>query len=318
VRAIHGGARDPHVLDFSASLNPLGPPAGVREVLARAGELVLRYPSTDAEPLCAAVAKHHDVPESAVLCGNGTAELIYLVAQALRRERVWLVEPCFAEYAAACEAFGVERASDPAHATASFAASPSSPRGALVDPAELLALPGLRVIDEAFMGFTDERTSLVARAAADPGLIVLRSLTKLYALPGLRVGYLIAHPEWVALLRGAQPPWSVNALAQAAGAAALADRVYLERTRAQVAALRAELAAGLAALGLAPEPSQANYLLCPVPSARALCAGLARHGIAARDCTSFAPLEADRWLRFAVRTRDENARLLAALREVQA
>jgi len=318
VRAAHGGSLDPQTLDFSASVNPLGPPDGVRDVLARAGELVLRYPSVDADVLCAAVAKHHGVSEASVLCGNGSAELIYLVAQALRGERVWLARPCFGEYEAACRAFGVELCDDPAGASASFAASPTSPQGVLADPAALLALPGLRVIDEAFMGFTDERTSLVGRAAADSGVIVLRSLTKLCAVPGLRIGYLVAHPDWVALLRGYQPPWSVNALAQAAGAAALGDTAYLVRTRAEVASLRAELAAGLAALGLPPEPAHANYLLCRVPSARTLGAALLRRGIAVRDCTSFTGLEPDRWLRVAVRTSPENARLLAALREVLA
>jgi threonine-phosphate decarboxylase len=318
VRPAHGGSLDPQTLDFSASVNPLGPPDAVRAVLARAEELALRYPSVDADELCAALAKHHGVPEACVLAGNGSAELIWLVAQSLRGERVWLARPCFGEYEAACAALGVELVDDPARASASFAASPTSPQGALVDPAALLALPGVRVIDEAFMGFTDERTSLVARAAQDPAVIVLRSLTKLYALPGLRIGYLVAHPDWVDLLRGYQPPWSVNALAQAAGVAALADPAYLERTRAHVAALRAELATGLAALGLASEPSHANYLLCRVPSARALCAGLLRRGIAARDCTSFGGLEPDRFVRFAVRPAGENARLLGALRELVA
>jgi len=316
MRATHGGARDPRLLDFSASLHPHGPPEAVREVLARAHTYVQRYPSPDAEELCSALALHHGVSESSVLAGNGSADLIYLIAGTLAGRRVHLFRPCFAEYESACLALGA-RLTDHAHdADASFAANPMNPSGALVAREELLRLPGLRIVDEAFMGFTDQAQSLVARASTDPDLIVLRSLTKLYALPGLRLGYVVAHPERVAELRRRRAPWNVNGIALAAGLAALADPEHARTAPAVIAALRTPLVAALTELDIPPAPSHANYLLCRVPSATKLCLGLLERGIAARDCSSFGGLEPDRYVRFAVRTHDENARLIAALKEI--
>jgi threonine-phosphate decarboxylase len=299
-------------------MNPLGPPRAVRQLLA--GDLLAaasRYPSPDAAELRAALARHHDVSVECVLAGNGASELLYLLARLFAGRRAHVPVPAFTEYEDACLAHGVELVADPAAADLLLVANPASPGGEPQSAERWLAGPAsLVAIDESFLGFADERESRVARAAGDPRCVVVRSLTKLYAIPGLRAGYAIAHPERVRALRALQPPWSVNQIAIEAALAALEDRAYLEQTRRVLPALRSELAAGLRALGLEPSRSVANYLCFAVPSASALGAALLERGIAVRDCSSYSGLEFDRHVRVAVRAREDNQRLLAALGEL--
>jgi threonine-phosphate decarboxylase len=318
VKRPHGDVRERHLLDFSAPINPLGPPEGVRAALALAGLHAARYPSADADELCVAAARHHGVPRECVLAGNGSTELIYLVARLFAGEPVRVLIPSFTEYEDACHACGAKLVDASVRPSATFAANPTSPDGRLCTREELLALAGTRIVDEAFLPFVGEQTSLAHDAAQDRELIVLRSLTKFYAMPGLRIGYLIAHPAQVVRLRELQPPWSVNAIACAAGVAALEDAAYAERSRARIAELREELRQELCALGLDPSPGAASYLLCRTDDAAALCAALRARGIAARNCDSFSGIEPNRRVRFSVRERAENAVLVHALREILA
>jgi len=314
VKRPHGGAADPAILDFSANVNPLGPPDGVRTLLERAVDLVSRYPTVDARDFREAVARHHAIGGECVLAGNGSTELIYLVTRLFGGCRARVLAPAFTEYEDACEAAGI--AVNGGGETVTFLANPTSPEGCLRPREEILKLPGTLVIDEAFMDFVGNHESLALDACRDPRLIVLRTLTKFYCIPGLRLGYLVAVPETVNRLKRLQPPWTVNALASAAGVVALEDKAYAEFTRRFVAERREELAQGLRAIGLEPRPSVANYILCRVPDAAHLCDELLKRGIAARNCDSFTGLEPNRYVRFAVRKRSENERLLAALKEI--
>ncbi len=310
----HGGAIDPFVLDFSANVNPLGPPEGVRSLLIQRTDSILRYPTPDAGEFCEAAASHHRIPRGCVLAGNGASDLIYLVTRLFVGLRARVVVPAFTEYEDACEAAGIPVNQENYDVT--FAGNPTSPEGRLIPREEILRLDGKLVIDEAFMDFTAGSESLVDRAAEDPRVIVIRSLTKFYAIPGLRLGYLIAAPDTISRLRRLQPPWNVNALAIQAGVAALADREYGERTRRTVRRLRESLTRGLSDAGLNPLPSETNFVLCKVPDAGSLCRELLSRGIAARNCDSFTAIEPNRYVRFAVRTGEENDRLLAACREI--
>jgi threonine-phosphate decarboxylase len=312
VKRLHGGAKDPAILDFSANVNFLGLPAGVRTLLADAASHVDRYPSADAAPLREALARQYRVPKECVLAGNGASELIYLAAALFRGSGGRVVTPAFTEYEDACEAYGIRLGAAAPDVT--FVGNPSSPEGRLRSRDEILSLPGIRIVDEAFIDFAGGRESLLEAATADPRVIVLRSLTKFYALPGLRIGFVVAVPETILKLRLLQPPWSVNQLAQLAGVASLEDAAYAARTLRELPPVREELRSGLADLGLDPFPSQANYLLCRVPDAGALERRLKARGIAVRNCDSFSGLEPNRFVRIAVRAREENLRLLAALR----
>ena len=310
----HGGAADPALLDFSANVNPLGMPDSVRSVLADGASRVTRYSTPDAREFTAAVARHHRIPAECVLAGNGSSDLIYLVTRLFVGRSAHVVVPAFTEYEDACEASDIRV--DRSNPVVTFLGNPSSPEGRLLKREDVLDHRGTLVVDEAFMEFVDDQESLLLQAVTDPRLIVIRTLTKFYAIPGLRLGYLVAAPETILKIRRLQPPWSVNALAEAAGVAALQEREYSQFTRRFVRDRREELSNALRSAGVEPLPSVTNYVLCRVADAALLCGELLKRGIVARNCDSFTGLEKNRYVRFAVRKRSENERLLGALKEI--
>jgi threonine-phosphate decarboxylase len=161
-----------------------------------------------------------------------------------------------------------------------------------------------------------EEGSAKALAVENPRMLILRSLTKFYALPGLRLGWAIGAPATISRLAALREPWSVNSIAQAAGIASLSDRKYAQKTREQVAYWRKELADGVADLrGCTVFPSAVNYLLVKLPTAKAgeVTAALAEQKILVRNCENFTGLDG-RYLRLAVRRGEDNHRLLEALR----
>lgn len=335
------GVPPEEILDFSASINPLGPPAGVRDAVLAAFDRVIHYPDPEATELREALARRHGVAPENIAPANGSTELIHLLPRLVPGSRALVVAPPFAEYAAALERGGWEAHYFSLEAADGFLldlrkleqrladgfdllvlANPGNPTGALVSlplVAELLEICRLAgtvpVIDEAFMDFCEEE-SAVSAVVADGRGVVLRSLTKFFALPGLRLGYAVAAPGIVEHLSGLIPPWSVGTLAQAAGVAALADDGYREQTLALIATEREYLSAGLASLpGLRPYPSAANYLLVELTSGltAAELAGRLRHlCMLIRDCATFPGLSG-RFFRVAIRSRAENVRLRAAV-----
>ncbi len=338
------GVSPDDILDFSASINPLGPPVGVRGAVAAAFDRLVHYPDSGATELRDALARrHHLLPEN-ICVANGSTELIYLVPRLVGGRRGLIVAPPFSEYAKSLTRAGWEvdyLELDPAQGFALspdaldrrlavgcdllFLANPGNPTGALIpanEVAEILRLCRSRgtflVLDEAFIDFREEEsaTSLVVEGG---GAVVLRSMTKFYAIPGLRLGYAVGGGEVIARLAALREPWSVNTMAQAAGLACLEDRDYPARTRELVVAERERLAAGISALpGLTVYPSSANYLLVRIdagPSAPELAARLLAERVLIRDCSSFRGLS-DRFFRVAVRGAEENVRLLDLLREV--
>jgi histidinol-phosphate/aromatic aminotransferase/cobyric acid decarboxylase-like protein len=175
-------------------------------------------------------------------------------------------------------------------------------------------------VDEAFMDFLppDQQQSVIDLVLEQPNLVVLRSLTKFYSLPGLRLGYAIAHPDRLRRWQEWRDPWSVNALAAAAGAVMVQDTAFQQQTWKWLATAKPQLFQGLADLpGLQPSPGAANFLL--VKSDRSVVqlqtALLTRHQILIRDCLSF-PSLGDRYFRVAIRTEAENQRLLDGLSEI--
>jgi histidinol-phosphate/aromatic aminotransferase/cobyric acid decarboxylase-like protein/adenosyl cobinamide kinase/adenosyl cobinamide phosphate guanylyltransferase len=324
-------------LDFAVNLVGGGPPEWLREAMAGALGRVGSYP--DEREAVAALAARHGRGTDEVLATNGSAEAFWLLAHALRPRGAVVVHPSFTEPEAALRAAGhrVERAfrdpgdfaldpsTVPGDADLVVLGNPNNPTGTL-DPAGVmvrLARPGrVLVVDEAFMELVPgEPETLAGRAA--PGLVVVRSLTKLWSLAGIRAGYLLGPPEIVAAARSARQPWSVNGPACAALAAwarrTAADGGAEARAIAErVAASRRELTAALAALpGVRVWPSAANFLLLRVPDGAAARAGLAERGIAVRRADTFPGLDGDH-LRVAVRRPLDNRRLVEALREVLA
>jgi histidinol-phosphate aminotransferase len=316
-------------LDFAVNVVPGGPPGWLLEALRDGLSRAAAYP--DEGPAIAAVAARHRRPPDEVVLLNGSAEAFWLLAQVLRPELAVVVAPSFTEPEAALRATGhqvqrvwrdpdhfhLDAAAVPAEADVVVTVNPNNPTGTLDLAATLagLARPGrVLVVDEAFMEFTAGETESLAGRRDLPGLVVVRSLTKLWGLAGARVGYLLAPPQTAGLLRAARQPWTVNGLACAA-LAAWADQgaEHAAHRVRRLAAIREQLAAALAALpGVRIWPSAANFLLLHVPDGPAVINGLATRGIAVRPCHSFPGLISNH-LRVAVRDPADNQRLVDAL-----
>jgi histidinol-phosphate/aromatic aminotransferase/cobyric acid decarboxylase-like protein len=304
--AVHGGVSR-LAIDLSASLNPLGPsPAAL--AAARAAELG-RYPESDARSLVGAAAARHGLPPACVVPVPGASWGLWLALVALAGEgsRCLGLGPCFGEYERLARMVGADwrearcPAPDQAWREAELAAelsrpcdvcvlaNPANPAGTRLEAGRLRRLcaahPAVRfVVDEAFAGFAPPGTSLVDEGPPPANAVVARSLTKELAMPGLRMGYLVALEPVAAALAGVLPAWPLSAPALAASVAGLGDPGHLARGAAVAARHREEVAAALRSAGLRPLPACANYLLCEAPG---LAGRLAADGIAVRDCASF-------------------------------
>lgn len=346
--------RDPAtLLDFSVNVRPGGAPEFLRAALLRATSALVAYPSPHAGEALDAAARRHGLPASRFVFGNGSNELIHALARVLKKRgapAVRVVEPAFSEYGLACRLAGLETGpvwggiaqtpdqadgqpgrellaglADAPAGSAVFLANPGNPSGLFRAPDECLALLAARpdlvwIIDEAFIEYAgaDDQASILGRMPANG--VILRSLTKFHALPGLRLGYLAASSEMARAVRAELPAWNVNALALAAAVAALGDTSdFADRNRAENAERRADLVAVLSVLpGVEIVPSAANYVLFRWPGAprdlfRTL---LQRFGIALRDCSNYHGLDDGTWFRAAVRFPEEHRRLVEALQRV--
>jgi len=339
-----GGRRLDQIVDFSASINPLGPSPAALRAIREAFPLLVHYPDPDCTALVDALAARWRLAPDRLVIGNGSSELIQALPRALRIRRALIVGPTFSEYERAVRLAGGEAVSIDASRTdgyrpplaaalrllrkkfdAVFVCNPNSPTGRAAGRGELRRLLAAAraagtwtILDETFVEYC-ERMSLLPRMARFPRLIILRSFTKFYALPGLRLGYAAGPPEAIASIRAQLPPWSVNLPAQQAALAALHDRRHARASLAFMRRERPRFTRLLAALpGAVVNPSAANFLLVELPpslSAHACAAGLAGHGLLVRDCSPVPGLN-DRTIRVAIRRPAQNRRLVAALRRL--
>lgn len=330
-------------LDFSANVSPLGLPAGVAAAITNALPTADRYPDPLCRELRAALAGAEGVPADWILCGNGAADLIFRLALAVRPRRALLPAPTFAEYEAALQTVGcaVQRvflreenefavteefidAVTP-ETDIVFLCQPNNPTGQVTPPALVERLVrrcaecgAVLVVDECFLDFLPDRDALTAKQLLRdaPQLIILKAFTKLYAMAGVRLGYaLCGDATLLEKMRGAGQPWAVSSLAQAAGLAALQETAYAGAVRALIAEQRPRMAAGLRALGLRVMDGQANYLL--FRATPDFGEKLRRRGAVVRSCANYPGLDAA-WYRTAVRTAEENTRLLQIMGEILA
>jgi histidinol-phosphate aminotransferase len=327
----HHGDAEVHagLLDLAVNVRGTEPPPWLVSRLERTLRQLASYP--DPAFATQTAAKRHERPAEEVLVTAGAAEAFVLLARALKPRRAVCVHPSFTEPEAALRAAGhdVERlvleppyvldpAAVPDDADLVMVGNPTNPTGVLHTRLAELCRPGrVTVVDEAFMdAIPGEPGSLASQSL--PGLVVVRSLTKTWALAGLRVGYLLAPPDLVALLREAQPLWSVSTPALAALDVCLGrgPDYQAERDAGAIAEERDRLTAGLAALGVEVSPgSVAPYLLCRVPGRPDVRDLLRDKGIAVRRGDTFPGLTPEHW-RTAVRSPEATDALLAALAEV--
>ncbi|MFA5863570.1 MAG: cobyric acid synthase [Phycisphaerae bacterium] len=326
------------VLDFSANINPLGPPENLRCVISRNVERVVHYPDPKAETLAEAIARRYSFAPEQIVVGNGSSEIFYALPRALGLRQAVLPVPSYADYAAVVrlnamevETVLLQEADDfrldwetldsrLQGSQVVFLGQPNNPTGMLFDPAEFRRFvadhpEAIFIVDEAFADFVEGYQTLARDMPAN--VIVVCSMTKFYAIPGLRLGYAVAPVELAERIRAQLPPWSVNVFAQAAGEAVLNDTEYAVRSREFVSQQRAHLFRELSKIpGLYVYPGRANFLLVRIDrsdiNAPGLACRLLADGIAIRVCDNYEGLD-KRFFRLAVRTQQENDRLCRAI-----
>lgn len=330
------------ILDFSANINPLGPPEDFRTVIGRQIDNLVHYPDPDCTEVTAAFAERYHIPTGEIVFGNGSTELLYLLPGILGKRRAVIPSPAYLDYERAAGLAGMEVKLIPLDEKEGFALAvdavdgqltkddilflgrPNNPTGNISPAARIRELAARHpetffIIDESFADFVAEEESLIV-SRREENIIIIKSLTKIYAMPGLRLGAAVAMPGLIERLRAGMSPWSVNTLAQAAGAAALRDETYIEESRRFAKEQREKLRGAMERMpGLKVYPGEANFLLIrsdlPAFDAPEIARRLLADGIAIRLCDNFAGLDR-RFFRIAVRTPRENERLLAALENV--
>lgn len=332
------------ILDFSASINPLGPPRGLMEELQAYSGRLQHYPDIHNRGILESIADRHGIAPGRVAVGNGSTELIYWLPRVLSTQRAAIVLPTFSEYRKAfdlegtrlskifCSAEkdfqptveqldGVCEALDP---QAILFTHPASPAGTVMPQAvrhwilEKSRAGNLRcIVDEVFVDFCEEE-SLKPFLDDAPGLVLIRSMTKFYGVPGLRLGYLLASESVISRCRRYLPPWSVSTFAQIGGVHCLNQDAYRQSTLDLIGRERVRLFKGLAEIpGFHVFEGRANYLLVQMdgrlPAAGSLQEYLLQsHGILIRDCSTFEGL-GDHHFRVAVRLPEQNQRLLEGI-----
>jgi threonine-phosphate decarboxylase len=355
---IHGGNRqaalkgldvpDEHVIDFSASVNPLGPSPGVLQVLGSVGPDLAEYPDPDCILLCEKISDYLNISLDQVLVTNGSTELIHLLPRLLgRRKQALILNPCFSEYERVFRLNKIHTHSLDYDAEEKFQMNPervvshlrkhpeidmlvlghpNNPTGHVWDEDSLDTLIQhcnsqkiILVIDETFIEFCDGVVSALKWSRNNQHLVVIRSMTKFFGLAGVRLGYGVMRPDLRVRLKRYQIPWSVNAIAQKMGVAALEGIKDMQSTKDIVRERRQFLSSELSGLqGVRVFPSRANFLLFQLIDSHAeavhqFYVGLMKDGILIRNCGNFTGLDKS-YFRVALRAGKENVMLISRIK----
>lgn len=321
------------IIDFSVNTNPYGPPPSLKEKWNEWFSALSDYPDPEGRSLTQLLALKNGVATDQVLLGNGAAEVIQFLGQLLQGERIVIVQPAFAEYETACRAYqcdvdfvaideGVERIVEVAkEAAALFICTPNNPTGLVFQPDDFLYILDqlkesscLVIVDEAFYDFAGDFT-YATYLVNYPQLVILHSLTKMYAIAGLRIGYALASKTIIERLARFRPQWNVNALALLAAETALQDSRFVETTRQLIEEERKRMFEFLDKENFNFTRSVVNFYLLRDPSLsdqRPLLEFLLKKGLVLRHTYNYSTLNG-RWLRAAVKTKEENDQLKEAL-----
>lgn len=345
MKHVHGGDiyRYENYLDFSANCNPLGTPPGVRQAITDAVSSIAHYPDVWCEKLTEALAEYEGVPGNMIFCGNGAAEVIFSLCLAAKPQKALLLAPTFAEYEQALEAVGCEITycelkEERGFATEEsvtetlrqekpdifFLCNPNNPTGVLTEKRLLDAIAKtcrqeniLLALDECFLDFVEKPQDYTMKSSLKEyeNLFILKAFTKRYAMAGVRLGYgLSGNRKLLDRMEEVTQPWNVSGLAQAAGIAALKEEAYVERGRNLIFKEREYLKKELADLGYRLYGSQANYIF--FRGKESLWEKIAEQKILIRDCSNYKGLKKG-FYRIAVRTHEENEKLVAALKKLE-
>ncbi|MGA2192053.1 MAG: threonine-phosphate decarboxylase CobD [Nitrospirota bacterium] len=334
------GIPEDSIADFSASINPLGPPEKALVALDEAKSSLINYPDPDCKELIGILSERLGIGTGSILIGNGSTEFIYLLPRALKLKKAVVLSPTFSDYERAALLAGYKTT----RLTLSekqgfqpdterlmkelkggglfFLCNPNNPTGVLMERERLLdvlhysaKIGAVVCVDEAFIEYAPGQ-SIIKEAVKLKNVAVLRNFTKFYGMPGIRIGYLAASPGLVRKIKAFKEPWSVNGLALKAAAAAIADEEYTRKSLELAEREKKHLLSGLSGIPcLRPFPSAANFILVKLGkglSSNAVTERLAARGILVRDCSSFRGLGGT-FIRVAVKSRRENRMLLEAL-----
>ncbi|MBB6054631.1 threonine-phosphate decarboxylase CobD [Tolumonas osonensis] len=331
------------ILDFSANINPLGMPASLKQAIVDNLTLAEHYPDIDYQRLHAALARHIGCSPRAVLAGNGATELIFALTHYLRPKKAMLPVPGFAEYRRALERESCDivnytlHEADDYQPTAAlldaltpdldclFLCTPNNPTGQQPPQALLLQildrcreLQITLIVDESFIDFLPGQTGLTASLNDYPNLFILRSLTKFFAIPGLRLGYLLSSDmQAIDTMRDQREPWTINAFAALAGETVLDDRGYIQQTHHWLQAEQEYLYQALSQFSeLKVWRPAANYIFIRNQQTELnLQDELLRHHLLIRHCANYPGLS-DQHYRVAIKSHENNQQLVAALKQV--
>ncbi|WP_391529469.1 threonine-phosphate decarboxylase CobD [Photorhabdus akhurstii] len=342
--ALKMGVAVEEMVDFSANINPLGMPESLKVAIINQLQCAECYPDTEYRRLHAALAQIHHCTAENLMAGNGATELIYAVVNYLKPRRAMLLIPGFAEYRKALQRVDCQideyvmreaddyqpdqrllAALDRCRPDCLFLATPNNPTGLMPDAALLqtvfercrqhnIAL----IVDEAFIDFLPGVAGFIPRIAHFPRLYILRSLTKFFAIPGLRLGYLVSSDvTGIRSMKRWREPWTINAFAALAGEIVLNDKAYIQATHRWLAEQQRWLYQALTALpALRVWPPAANYIFlrCLRPEIN-LQQALLKQRILIRHCANYPGLDAA-YYRVAIKGEHDNRRLVSELHQV--
>ena len=332
------------VADFSVNINPLGPPEILRRLWPDWFSSISAYPSQTGQGIERYYRKRFNLPEGSVLPGNGSVELIYLVPRALKIKKALIFTPSFHDYHRSCISAGAEvtelalvrNNSNIANyplgdknlvlidkTDAVFFGNPNNPTGSLLDCETIISLAKKFphtwfLIDEAFSQFLEKpkKYSMLSRHKLCENIIVFHSLTKFFALPGLRMGAAVSHPKTIDTLTHFKEPWTVNVLAEKAAELLIDCKEYEIKTRQLITEQRNTLFNAIKDIpAITPFKTPANFIFARLNGSRdldRLITGLLNKGLFVRDCRNFKGLDGN-FFRTAVRGKEDNIRLIQAI-----
>lgn len=339
----HGGYfgnKTDKIADFSVNINPLGVPSKLLEELTKELPNLIRYPEIDGKTAKETLSKHLNKEASQIILGNGATELIYLVARAIKANKVLIIQPTFTEYERAFKVTGSNiyhfctyekdrfyvdmlellEAIESLNPQIVVLCNPNNPTGVFYEPNQLKPLldtirkrNSYLFVDESFIDFT-EKISLDSYVEDYP-IFILRSMTKTYGIPGLRLGYGIGSKELISKLSEIKEPWTINSLALKAVDILLNDKDYFNSTKTCCSKEKNFLLSKLSLIkNIKAFPSEGNFVLCKLQNytGKELKEALLKDNIYIRTCTDFKGLN-DEFIRLAVRSREENEKLIDSL-----
>ncbi|MPL60475.1 Threonine-phosphate decarboxylase [bioreactor metagenome] len=338
-----------NLIDFSANINPLGIPDSVRQSILANLDSIMTYPDAEAHGLKSAISQHYSINQNMITPGNGAVELLYVLCNALRPKQALIPAPTFSEYERSAQASGCKiqyvylnpktgfkididhliTLVEDKSIDIVFIGNPNNPTGTLLERQELESLiqaaeksNTLVVVDESFLDFLIDDSQYTCRPllVRYQNLVILHSLTKFYAIPGLRLGFALASKQLTDKLHKGKDPWNVNSLAQCAGIAALYDRYFQQTSREFINQTNAQFYTQLKTIPkIKPHKPSVNFILLDISNTKInsleLRLLLANQDILIRDCSNYPGLS-DNYIRLAVKLPQQNAVLIKTLQNI--